>query len=289
VTAVAEPAVVVTDPGVYDLTAEAYHRDPVPEGSLSASGVKKLLPPSCPAIYRYERDHGQPHKKVFDFGHAAHQKVLGVGPEIVVVHFDSWRTDDAKAQQAQAYAEGKIPLLAKDHQIVVDMAAALRAHPLASKLLAPGTGAAEQAMFWVDEQAGIWRRSMIDWLRNKGPGRPMIVDYKTANKVDNASLSKTLVDYGYAGQAPFYLDGAIQLGLVDGDSAFLFVAQQKNPPYLVNVWQPDERAIEYGRRINRQAIELFAECQASGVWPGYSDDIEEIALPAWVERSLDQF
>ncbi len=288
-TAVAEPAVVVTEPGIYDLTAERYHADPVPEGSLSSSGVKKLLPPSCPAIYRWERDHGQPHKKTFDFGHAAHQKVLGVGPEIVVVKYDDWRTSDAQAQKALAYAEGKIPLLAKDHQVVLEMAAALRAHPLASKLLAPGTGTAEQAMFWVDEHAGVWRRSMIDWLRNLGPGRPMIVDYKGLAKVDDASLSKTLVDYGYAGQAPFYLDGAIQLGLVDGDSAFVFVAQQKTPPYLINVWQPDERAIEYGRRINRRAIDIFAECQATGVWPDYGTEIGAIPLPAWVERTLDQF
>ncbi len=288
-TAVAEPAVVVTEPGVYDMTAEVYHGDPVPEGSLSSSGVKKLLPPSVPAIYKYERDHGQPHKKVFDFGHAAHQKVLGVGPEIVVVHHDSWRTADAQAQQTKAYAEGKIPLLDKDHQIVCDMAAALRAHPLAAKLLAPGTGTAEQAMFWVDSEAGVWRRSMVDWLRNKGPGRPMIVDYKGLAKVDDASLSKTLVDYNYASQAPFYLDGAIDLGLVDGDSAFVFVAQMKTAPYLVNVWQPDERAIEYGRRRNREAINVFAACQESGVWPGYGSEIGEIALPAWVERSLDQF
>lgn len=288
-TAVAQPGIVVTEPGVYDLTADAYHADPVPEGSLSSSGVKKLLPPSCPAIYRYERDHGQPHKKTFDFGHAAHQKVLGVGPEIHVVHYDDWRTSDAQAQKAQAYAEGKIPLLAKDHQIVCDMAAALRAHPLASRLLAPGTGAAEQAMFWVDDEAGVWRRSMNDWLRNQGPGRPMIVDYKSLAKVDDASLSKTLVDYGYAGQAPFYLDGAIALGLVEDDSAFVFLAQQKTPPYLINVWQPDELAIEYGRRINRKAIDIFAECQASGVWPGYGSEIAEIKLPAWVERSLDQF
>lgn len=287
-TAVAEPTTVVTEPGIHPMSAETYHADPVPEGSLSSSGVKKLLDPSCPAIFKYERDHGQPHKKEFDLGHAAHKLVLGVGPELVVVPFDDWRTAEAKALKVKAYAEGKVPLLAKDHQVVLDMAAALRAHPLASRLFGAGTGLPEQPMFWRDAETGIWRRSMVDWLRNSGPGRPMICDFKTAAKVDNRSLSKTLVDYGYAGQAPFYLDGAQALGLVDDDAAFLFVTQQKTPPYLINTWQPDEKAIAYGRAINREAIDIFAACQESGVWPGYSDDIEEIALPGWVERQFDQ-
>lgn len=288
-TAVAEPTIVVTEPGIHPMSAEAYHLDPVPEGSLSSSGVKKLLPPSCPAIFKYERDHGQPHKKTFDFGHAAHQKVLGVGPEIVVVPFDNWRTAEAQAMQKVAHAEGKVPLLEKDHQVVLDMAAAIRAHPLASRFFGQGTGEPEVPMFWRDAETGVWRRSMVDWLRN-GTGRPMIVDYKGLAKVDNASLSKTLVDYGYAGQAPFYLDGAQALGLVDDDAAFVFVAQMKTPPYLINTWQPDDKAIAYGRAINRKAIDIFAQCQESGVWPDYSGgEIQEIALPAWVERQFEQY
>jgi hypothetical protein len=288
VTAVAEPAVVVTEPGIHPMTAEAYHADPVPEGSLSSSGVKKLLPPSCPALFKHERDHGQPHKKTFDFGHAAHKMVLGVGPELVKVGFDNWRTSEAQAQQKLAYAEGKVPLLAKDYQVVLDMAAALRAHPLASRLFGAGTGEPEVPIFWCDAETGVWRRAMFDWLRNGGTGRPMIVDFKGLAKVDLASLSKTLVDYGYAGQAPWYLDGAQALGLVDDDAAFVFVAQMKTPPYLITTWQPDDRAIAYGRSINRQAIEVFAACQESGEWPDFANnEIQEIALPGWVERAHD--
>ena len=36
-----------------------------------------------------------------------------------------------------------------------------------------------------------------------------------------------------------------------------------------------------GRELNRLAIEIYRDCTEAGVWPGYSDEIELISLPAW--------
>ena len=54
-------------PGVYEMDEATYHQDPVPGGSLSASGAKLLLPPSCPALYAWRRDHPKVSAE-FDFG-----------------------------------------------------------------------------------------------------------------------------------------------------------------------------------------------------------------------------
>src|SRR3954471_5458063 len=105
-------SVVVTEPGVYpDIPELAYHADCVSEGSLSCSGAKKLLPPSCPALFKWERENPPPPKRQFDFGHAAHKLVLGVGPELVGVDAPDWRTNAAKAQRDEARARGAVPLL----------------------------------------------------------------------------------------------------------------------------------------------------------------------------------
>ena len=45
-------------------------------------------------------------------------------------------------------------------------------------------------------------------------------------------------------------------------------------------------AVEEGRRANREAIDLYARCMETGVWPGYSDDIVTIGLPAWVGEGI---
>ena len=74
---------------------------------------------------------------------------------------------------------------------------------------------------------------------------------------------------------------------------FIFVFQEKTPPYLVNVAQidpdyPENR--EIGRTRNRQAIERFRDCAETGLWPGYEGDTYEgvtyISLPPWAARTL---
>lgn len=281
----AKPALVITEPGVYDAIPDrVYHADPVPAGSLSVSGAKLLLPPSCPAKFAWERAHPPLPKDTYSFGHAAHKLVLGVGPDLVVVDTDDWRTKAAKEAKTAALADGNVPLLRHEHDVVQAMAAAIRNHRLAARLLAPGTGLPEQSLFWADPDTGVWLRGRVDWLRHPRAGKRLIlVDYKTCDNASDEAFARTAYDYGYHRQDPWYVDGAKALGL-DDDPAFVFVLQEKTPPYLVNVVELDPVAVEIGRDQNRRAITIFRRCQETGRWPGYGDDVQSIALPAWVAR-----
>jgi hypothetical protein len=169
------------------------------------------------------------------------------------------------------------------------MAAAIMQHPFAASILKPGSGNAEQCLFWQD--GSIWRRAMIDWLRTPIPGRRTIVtDYKTAASADDDSFSKSMHTYGYHQQAAWYLDGVKALGL-DGNAeppVFLFIVQEKKAPSLVNVSQPDPTARAIGAHLNREAIRLYKECTASGVWTGYGTEPKFASLPAWVERQYEK-
>jgi len=279
----------VTEPGVYDMPEDAYHADPVPGGSLSASGAKLLLPPSCPALYRYRRDHPKV-SAVFDYGTAAHRQVLGRGLPICNLNYDDWRTKAAKDAADEARAQGYIPLLKADVAKVLEMAAAVREHPLAAGLFDPEHGDPEQSLFWQDDEFGIWRRARLDWLPRWRRGRRLIIgEYKTAAAVDPDSVRKAIANFGYHISAAQYVDGARALDL-DDDPAFLFVFQMKDPPYLVNVVQLDDEAMAVGRERMRHACEIFRDCTTSGIWPGYSDlsrDPDVISLPPWAARPLE--
>lgn len=277
------PLTVIGEPGVYDIPDHAYHADPIPGGSLSSTGARKLLPPSCPAKLRYEVDHPPTPTPEFDFGHAAHRMVLGTGPDIAVVHAADWKTKAAQQQRLEAHAEGKAPVLVDEYDRVMGMAAAIRQHPLASALFDPAHGQAEQSLFWVDRATDVWLRARLDWLPDPRAGRLMCVDYKTAASASPDAIQRTVYQYGYHQQADFYLTGVRALGL-SADPVFLFVFQEKTPPYLVTVAELSAVALQVGHDLNRRAINTYAQCRAEDRWPGYSDDVEMVSLPPWVEK-----
>jgi len=284
----------ITEPGLVDgMPDDVYHGDPVPSGSLSASGAKKLLPPSCPAKFRYEQDNPPEPKKTFEFGHAAHRLVLGRGVPIKVIPDDvadsrgGWTTTAAKALVAEARENGQTPLKPEEWDTVQAMAAAIKAHPVASRLFDPARGKAEQSAFWVDEASGIWRRARFDFLPHVVEGRRLIIpDYKTAVSAERDKFARAASDYGYHQQAAWYLD-AIKALKGEEDAVFVFVVQEKTAPYLVNVIQLDHNAIAIGDLLNRRAINTYARCVAEDHWPGYSDDVQLAQLPAYYERQFE--
>lgn len=278
-------SVLIDQPGLYpDLSEVDYHLDPVAGGSLSTSGAKALLPPSCPAIYNYHRSHPRPPKAEFDFGHAAHRLVLGVGAPIRCIEAENWRKNATKQAADEATADGATPLLRADYDRVHAMAEALRGHPIAADLFAPDSGRAEQTIVWVDDATGVWCRARIDWLRHPTTGHRFIVpDYKTAASADLDSLSKATANFAYYMQADAYLDAVKSIGYGGPDARFLFVYQEKSGPFVVTVVELDSSALRIGKAKNKRAREVYARCTATGHWPTYCEGVETISLPRWAE------
>ena len=274
-------------PGVYDLPEDAYHADPVPGGSLSVSGAKKLLPPSCPAKFAYERENPPAPSSAMELGTAAHKLVLGTGQELAVIDARDWRTNKARDAAGAARAEGKVPLLTAEHEQVQAMAKAISGHPLASALLCHGDVEPEQSMFWPDPAYGIWRRARLDAARQPGSGRLIITDYKTAASAEPGKFAKAVYDYRYHMQAAWYLDAAAAC-LGEHDAAFLFVAQEKTAPYLTGVYGLDQDSLDLGRAMNERAMERYRDCTESGIWPGYQPDgVGYLSLPPWAYTRED--
>lgn len=293
----------ITGPGVFDdFPADSYHKDPVPGGSLSSSGARKLLPPSSPAIFRAWRAGELDSKRsdALDFGRAAHRTVLGAGDEYVVVEGsgtnpNAWTTEATKAEVALVRAAGKTPIRPQDAVTIEAMAAKVRAHPIAGQLFQPGRGVAEQVLVW--RRQGVMCRAMIDWRTWTPSGRPLVVDYKTAACAEPAALSRSIDQYGYHQQGEFYDSGVEALELNNGQApAFILVFQEKTPPFQVVVVQPDDEAMQWGARLNRKALDVYRRCVESDTWPGYTDvngncadsSVLSVALPPWSARRLEE-
>lgn len=279
------PATVVAEPGVYELTDEEYFGPALASTTLSSTGARELLKPGGPARFRHRADTGTVEtKRQFDLGHAVHTWTLGNGPDVVLFpgtgkNPEAWQKEDDKTAVAALRAEGKVPLRPSDYAAAEAMVAAVKAHPIAGKLLTGGEP--ERTLIWRDPATGVLCRAKTDWLRPDG-----IVDLKTAEAADAEALSKASYNHGYAIQAPFYLRGFRLLNLdaaVQREPFFVHVSVEKVPPYLVHVHQLTERAIAWGDRQVSEALAIYRDCTAAGVWPGYpTDEITDIDLPAWV-------
>lgn len=272
----------ITSPGVYDIPAEVYHADPVEGGSLSQSEARTLL--RCPARYRWQRDHGRAPKREWDIGHAAHLIVLGAGPVLVRIDAQEWRSDKVKAEVADARAEAKVPLRPSDWDMVHAMADALRRDRLAAAMLRPDSGLAERTLVWRDEATGVMCRAMLDWLRTGGD----VVDYKTTTDASPSALRRAVANLGYHIQRAHYTDGVRALGLADAPR-FVFIAQEKEPPYLVTCFQLDEEYAALGAASIARAREIFRDCTNARIWPGYvTDDFAILSPPRWLAYQSEE-
>ncbi len=263
----------MTELGVFDMPNDEYHA----HAALSSSGAKKLLLPSCPAIFDWERQHGEEHKREYDIGSAAHTLLLGSGPQPYVIDAANYKTKAAQQERDAAYERGDVPLLPQEFDAVQEMVVAVRNHPRAGELFSQGK--AEVSLFWTDPTTGVPCRARPDWLRADS-----IVDFKTSPSVAPQHIAKYVADFNYHLQASLYLAGAIELELIEPDAPFYFVFLSKNPPHLVKVVELDDVALKIGHERMTLALEIFRDCSESGIWPDYGSDIELISLPAYEVR-----
>ena len=266
-----------------DLPAAEYHA----MKALSASGAW-LLAEDCPAKFLW-RSPWNPlwqgeDKGEFDLGTAAHLAVLE--PEVFAARTQlvdalDYRTSRARQLRDQARAEGKVPLLIWQHDIVRAIAGSIRAHPIAASAFIGGLP--EVTLTWRDAATGVPCKARVDWLPQD---HHWLIDLKSAPSANPRVWRDQAYRLGYHARAAWYLDGA---ATVTGrrPEEYWFVVVEKEPPYLVSVIAMDKAAVEWGRLINHRACELFRRAAECGEWCGYRasgvdhDRAFRVGLPPW--------
>lgn len=261
-----------TEQGIIDgLDENLYHA----HEALSQSQMKVLL--DNPARYRWQLDHPQPHRDVFDFGHAVHAKILGVGLAIAALDFDSWRTKAAQEAKAAARAEGKVPMLAADVAKVDAMAEAALSHRAARAIL-ENSGPVEQSMFWTDEATGVACRGRVDKVAHTRNGAAL-VDLKSCVDASPHGFTKAVWNFSYHQQRGTYTAGYEAItGELPG---FYFIAVEKDAPHFTAVYALDDVATRRGDDLYRDALDLYVRCSEADDWPAYGDDVQTLTSPRW--------
>jgi hypothetical protein len=171
-------------------------------------------------------------------------------------------------------SQGKLIVTADDLARARAIREAVMAQPFARALLADGQ--AETTLLWRDQETGVDCKARPDWLC---AGHQVVLDVKTARDASADAFARAAGSYAYHLQAALYLDALGQCGL--GERTFVFLVVETEPPYAVALYQLDEAALHAGRIRYRRALAHYAECLASGLWPGYPTEIQPLSLPKW--------
>jgi hypothetical protein len=277
------PVGTVTNAAVCDLSMAEYQA----RKALSAGGAW-ILSEECPARY-WQVSPWNPEamdvaRREFDIGTALHLAVLepdALAQRVAPINADSYRTRAAQQAREAAHQAGKTPLLDQDFALVGALAAAVRKHRTAARLL--DGGRSEVSLFWTDDDTGVPCKARVDRLARDGKH---LIDLKTCASAAPRAFAAQAFRDGHFLRAAWYLAGAaIVTGTVP--QAYVFVCVEKEPPHVVSCYTLDERALAWGGQVMRRALRRFAVCRDALDWSaGYVRGVTTVGLPAWSEYQL---
>jgi hypothetical protein len=171
----------------------------------------------------------------------------------------------------------KIAISPEDKVRCERVAEAVRSHPKIGKILA-SPGRAQLTIVWRDPGTGLLCKGRIDYLSDAFGAA---LDMKTTKDARPHSFEKSIAEYGYHRQLPFYEDGLRENGI--DLKHLVFAAVEKEPPFAVAGYRLSDGAADEGRIELRALLHRYAELQDTPMaeWPAYGEAIEDISIPAW--------
>jgi exodeoxyribonuclease VIII len=269
----------------FEVMSNAEYRE---KGGISASDLKLMV--KSMATWKYAKEHPDENDSpALLFGRAYHKLMLE--PDefekefIVSPKFDR-RTKEGKTayEEFLKNAEGKEVIDEETYQKLLEMKDALYATPFVKYLI---KGDHEKSFFWTDEKSGIFCKCRPDSF-GMVKDNHICVDLKTTSNAETSAFMRDSMKFGYDIQAAHYTEG---LKATYGcDFKFLFIAQEKTAPYLVNVLEADEYFMQNGRELRQMLLEKYKTALETDIWEGYIEEgsgINTLSVPGWIKDSLE--
>jgi len=173
---------------------------------------------------------------------------------------------------------GREPVTEDEHKELQIIADTVHAHPTAGRILAAGhPSTAEMSLYWTDTDTGARCRARPDQVTTDA----LVVDLKTTQNASADAFQRDAWKFRYHVQAAFYLDALRTLGR--SAESFVFIAVEKEPPYLVQVFVATDEFVDAGRAAYKSDLETYKSCLGSGLWPGFPTDAQPLTIPAFAK------
>jgi len=198
--------------------------------------------------YRLMRDNPHLRTETFPmiFGRAYHVAMLEPNEfnDKVKVFNSATRTTKGYKEFKVSNPDAPTIILQKEYDQIMRMQDVLFSHSEVRDLLV-AEGEREIANAWQDEDTGVFCKGKADY-RNDGT----LIDLKTTGDGSFHAFSGSCKKYGYDRQSAFYSDG------FDCDD-FIFITQEKTPPYNVNIYYTSRDFTDRGRDEYKYLLDIY--------------------------------
>jgi exodeoxyribonuclease VIII len=247
---------------------------------LSQSLAKELLRSPAHYIAALDRDRSEqtPAQRLGTLIHLASLQPKVFDATVVVAPDCDKRTKEGKeiwAAFQSTLKPGQEAISQKDGELVTNVSIAARAG--LDKLMKDFDGESmitEVPM--VGRVNGTDIKGRLDAIITTKGGKRIVVDVKTTMDAGADSFSRDIANYKYFLQSSWYMT------LAHADQ-FVFLAVEKDFPNCWATYTLDDAAHQKGLALMNSAIELFDSCNKFRQFPGYSDKVQTLSLPKWVQ------
>lgn len=246
--------------------------------AASNSGLKLVR--RSPAHFKYP----EPFKKdsrAKEMGSAIHMALLE--PDLFAKTYHVAEADlrtDAFYRGLAKDLGGSVVLTRPEHRKVVGMQeAAYRNKRFAGYMKARGRN--ELSVVSTDSETGVPTKCRFDRMGDS----VFAFDVKKCQDARGEEFTKPISNYGYYMQVAFYQHvWFCETG--ERLKEFPLIAIEEGSPHGVICHDLDEIALELGRIHYREALDTYARCKDSGIWPAYPNDSEFTSVTNWMANEL---
>lgn len=175
--------------------------------------------------------------------------------------------------------QGKLILKAQDFDRVVQIRDAIMRHPFVGPLIRRGKS--EQSFYTIDRETGLLVKCRPDYMDDAGE---FILDVKSTESASTAAFGKSIANYRYDVQPPWYEDILTNL-YGERPKYWIFLAIEKDAPFCCNPIYATDDMRRIGREKARRDLDLIAHCQATGQWPDFATGFNRAEMPGWYTRA----
>lgn len=237
---------------------------------LSSTGIKEIL--KSPAHYQYwfRNQSFMTDKAALRIGSALHSYVLDEVHNVAV--FNETKTTGTKAwDRFCSERPDKIIITEEEHRTCAGMADALLGNSTIKKMMSRCRRESEiYKNIALEDGQVIPAKAKLDLIHPKA-----VIDIKTTGDSANA-FHFSAKKFAYDIQGAWYqFMESVHSG--QGLKPVFFLVVEKAPPHGIMIYEINQAKLDEAWEKCLEAMQIFANCRATGSWPSYSTEIRDLS------------